>query len=377
MSIFYFIFIAYFLINAFIAWWFFHALKGAGWLRWVVPFIVAGLTLLYPYMFRESGHSMAHVALMKLGAIWAGTFFYTFVLILLIGLGRMLIPSWRNRELSPRYVSATLVIVLSAVITTAGWYNAAHPVIKEVEITIPVSETAPELKGRTLKVAFLSDIHLGRLVSSERFERMIDLIVPQNPDLVVFPGDVLDDHLLLDIPELHRILGKLNPPLGIWGALGNHEYHSGPVEKSLGFLDRMGIRMLVDDWAELGDAMLLVGRNDYSARRLAGNKRSELKDILNRIPMEKRHLPVLLLDHQPQHLEQAEQAGVALQLSGHTHNGQLWPFNYITDALYENARGYSRRGNTQYLVSSGAGTWGPPIRTNSRAEVVIILIRFN
>ena len=89
-----------------------------------------------------------------------------------------------------------------------------------------------------------------------------------------------------------------------------------------------------------------------------------------------KNLPMILMDHQPVHLEEAEKAGMDLQLSGHTHHGQLWPFNFITKKVYELSRGYKKKGDTQYYVSCGVGTWGPPIRTGNRPEIIALTITF-
>ena len=86
--------------------------------------------------------------------------------------------------------------------------------------------------------------------------------------------------------------------------------------------------------------------------------------------------PIILMDHQPYNLEEASSNQVDLQISGHTHNGQLWPFNYLTDAIYEISRGYKKKGNTHIYVSSGVGTWGPPVRTGNRPEIVNIRLNF-
>ncbi|MDR3086447.1 MAG: hypothetical protein LBU45_00600, partial [Azoarcus sp.] len=150
-------------------------------------------------------------------------------------------------------------------------------------------------------------------------------------------------------------------------------------ELSRRLLAQIGIRILIDQWAIVGEApggkILLIGRNDRSAVKFTGLERKTLPEITADVPelaAGAGNYLKILLDHQPFHLEEAEAAGVDLQLSGHTHNGQLFPFNLLVRALYENAYGHSTRGKTHYWVTSGAGTWGPRARTTGRPEIVLI-----
>ena len=118
----------------------------------------------------------------------------------------------------------------------------------------------------------------------------------------------------------------------------------------------------------------VAGHEDLMKNQFAVNKRKGLDEITREL---QRGLPLILMDHQPFLLELAEKNGVDLQLSGHTHHGQLWPFNYITKLVYEKSRGYLQKGNTHYYVSCGVGGWGPPVRTVSRPEIVHIKLNFD
>ena len=131
--------------------------------------------------------------------------------------------------------------------------------------------------------------------------------------------------------------------------------------------------MLRDTSVLVDGRFWIVGREDRDKSRFTGNKRKELAAVM--MPVD-RHAPVILLDHQPFNLEKSEEQGVDLQLSGHTHHGQLWPFNYITNAMYEVSSGYKKKGATHYYVSNGYGTWGPPVRLGNRPEIVQIILKF-
>ncbi|MDR1890315.1 MAG: metallophosphoesterase [Zoogloeaceae bacterium] len=283
---------------------------------------------------------------------------------------------FRRRVIAPerraywRQASCAAIAGAALLLSTVGWVNTQYPVARKVELPAPAG-AAP------LRIAALSDTHLGRLASPEFFARVVDEIEPFSPDIVVFAGDILEyDFDPSDVEATAAVLRRLNPRLGIWGVLGNHEYIGGRVELNKRMLRQIGIRILIDEEVELegkpGEKILLIGRDDLSGERSTRRKRKTLDEIMARTPKTTDAPISILLDHQPWHLEEAESAGISLQFSGHTHDGQLFPLNLIVAALYENAYGHSTRGQTHYWVSSGAGTAGPRVRTSGRAEVVLI-----
>lgn len=166
-------------------------------------------------------------------------------------------------------------------------------------------------------------------------------------------------------------LGQLCPRLGCFAVTGNHEYYAGE-EEAVSYLESAGVRVLRDEAVTIEGRLVIAGRKDRTAGRF-GERRLPLKEILSGIP---EGLPVLLLDHQPRDLREAESAGVDLQLSGHTHNGQLFPFNLVTRHLFEVSQGWKTLGRTTVLVSSGVGTWGPPMRTSAPPEIWLLELRF-
>jgi predicted MPP superfamily phosphohydrolase len=171
--------------------------------------------------------------------------------------------------------------------------------------------------------------------------------------------------------EVVASLRSIKSRYGTFVVLGNHDYYGG-VEHSIHLMERGGLKLLRDEGVKVADAFYLIGRDDREAGRF-GRMRKSL-ETMQMNPGS--NLPVILLDHEPFHLEQAEQAGVDLQLSGHTHHGQIWPFNLMTKAIYDISWGYGRRGHTQYYVSCGVGTWGPPVRLGNRPEIVVIDLFF-
>jgi hypothetical protein len=187
-------------------------------------------------------------------------------------------------------------------------------------------------------------------------------------------GDIVDEDLA---PVIHNDLGrslkKLKAPLGVFAITGNHEYIGG-AEAAVKYLEEHGIRMLRDTSVKISESFWLAGRNDRDSRRFSAKERKGLDKVLEGVDLS---LPVILMDHQPFNLQQVADAGVDFQLSGHTHHGQLWPFNYITNAIYELSWGYKQKGDSHFYVSSGYGGWGPPVRTGNRPEILDIYITFN
>lgn len=219
-----------------------------------------------------------------------------------------------------------------------------------------------------------SDIHLGTLVGRKRLEKIAEAITETRPDLVLFPGDIVDEDLAPVIKEnLGETLRSITAPMGVFGITGNHEYIGG-VDDAVAYLEQHGIRMLRDTCVDLGGGITLCGREDRSSMQFAGKRRKALPELLKDVD---RARPVILMDHQPFDLDSVAHAGVDVQVSGHTHHGQLWPLNYITALVYEQSWGYLQKRNTHFYVSSGVGSWGPPVRLGNRPEIIVLTLHFD
>jgi predicted MPP superfamily phosphohydrolase len=266
----------------------------------------------------------------------------------------------------------TLFITLGLVLVTVtvGFINARNPVIKTLDLHI-----AKKVNGsKTLKIAMASDIHLGTLVGKRRASRLVNMINGLHPDIILLAGDMVDEDLK---PVIRRNLGEtlknLSAPLGVYAITGNHEYIGGAAE-AVAYLSAHNIRFLSDTAILIDNRFYLAGREDHDKFRFTGKQRKPLAEVLKGTDPT---FPILLMDHQPFQLSEPERLGVDLQLSGHTHHGQMWPFNYITNAIYEVSWGYKKKGNTHIYVSCGYGTWGPPMRLGNRPEVVSITLHFD
>lgn len=247
-----------------------------------------------------------------------------------------------------------------------GYYQFRHPRI--VEQQIQIHKEAGNYKS--LKIAGISDLHLGVNIDKHRLKQYVELINAQKPDLILIAGDVVDNNALpLEKEKMWEEFEQLQAPLGVYLCLGNHEYLSG-IQPSLNFLKKTKLHLLVDDFELVDNSLYIIGRDDKQ-----GNpQRKDLKNLLDGIDST---LPLLLLDHEPFHLEEAETNGIDLQLSGHTHNGQMWPGNLLVKQIYELGYGYKQKGTTHYYVSSGLGLWGPQFRIGTQSELIIFNIQFN
>lgn len=310
-----------------------------------------------------------------IGSYWMGAMFYLFLIFSIFDLLRV-INHWTGIlpiTMRGYFSTATLVVLgLVAIILIYGTWNSLHPVVRNYEITLDKKSSSLD----SMRIVMVSDIHLGWIVGIDRIKNMTSIINSLEPDLILLPGDIVDEGVDLEAEqELPEVLQNLHPRLGAFAAMGNHEYISGNADTVTGFLKRAGITVLRDEWVEIADKLYIAGRDDASRSHYSGGRRKDLSGLLE--DMDKEKLPIILMDHEPFNLNEPEKAGVDLQVSGHTHLGQIYPNNYITNAVYENDWGYLRKGSLQTIVSCGFGTWGPPIRIGNRPEVVNILVKFS
>ena len=366
------------IINCWISWWLWRALCGTGWLRFVLCTLVLALGAAFPLLYKGHGDTLAHMWLLRAGAFWMGVAFYVFVLVVLAdiwGLGARLLGS--APPVAPRWGAVLLVLGIPLLLGVGSWFNAAFPVLQQYDITVRVQAPVPDsLARKPLKFGVITDMHLGRLITAGRLARAMELLAPEKPDAIFYVGDIIDDHIKLDAEATAAALALTQPPLGHWAVPGNHEYISGSIDKSMDFLRRVGMQVLRDQWAVVEDSFVLAGRDDLSKPGFTGTQRASLSDILADLPQRYRHLPLVVLDHQPAALAEARQAGAVLELSGHTHHGQLWPFNFVVERRYINPLGLLTLGNFHSIVSAGTGTWGPPLRNTGRAQVLLVTVHF-
>lgn len=310
------------------------------------------------------------------GSYWLAAMVYFLLAVLVIDLIRLadyIIPFFsKNFTNHLPEIRKYLFYTITAVIGTLliyGHFNARRPVVSELNLNIPKLNSDYD----ELLAVLVSDIHLGTVLAKKRLNHIINKINQLKPDIVLLAGDVIDEDLQ---PVIRKDLGSelesLNPRLGVYAVTGNHEYIGG-IDPAVQYIESHGVKMIRDSVVLIDNNFYLVGREDRDRQRFSGKPRKNLADILTGI---NKDLPLILMDHQPFTLDESLQNGADLHLSGHTHNGQIWPLNYIIDAIYEVGWGYKNKSGMHVYVSSGVGTWGPPVRIGTKPEIVKIRLRF-
>jgi predicted MPP superfamily phosphohydrolase len=215
----------------------------------------------------------------------------------------------------------------------------------------------------------VSDLHLGNLLGRGWLARLATQITTLRPDLVVLVGDIIEGHERQMEPLL-PVLRQIRAPLGVWAVTGNHEFYAG-YEQSVSLLEQAGYGVLCDKAVALAPGLVLAGVDDLTARRQFNrNGEAITRALAGRPPG-----ATILLSHTPWQAEVAARAGAGLMLSGHTHNGQIWPFNYLVRLSYRLLGGRYQVGDMTLLVGRGTGTWGPRMRLWQRSEILRITVR--
>lgn len=260
---------------------------------------------------------------------------------------------------------ATATLVVTAVGTVVyGTVEAAHP--RVVHTTVPLPSLPSGFDG--LRVALVTDLHVGPARGAGFVRSVVDQVNAQHPDLIVLGGDLADGTVELVGDDLAP-LADLRAPLGVYGVSGNHEYYSDVAANWLDHWETLGVRTLRNAHVPLtrgGDEIALAGVYDYTA---PDPDAADLPAALAGVPDD---TFVLLVAHQPRHVLEARDLGVDLQLSGHTHGGQMWPLGALVSLANPTVTGLDRFGDTTIYTSFGAGAWGPPVRVAAPPEISIL-----
>ncbi|HZY25881.1 MAG TPA: metallophosphoesterase, partial [Bacteroidales bacterium] len=265
--------------------------------------------------------------------------------------------------------SFIIIISTSALLIIGGFINAIIPFTREYNITI--NKSAGQVK--TLRIAAVSDIHLGSIIRKRSLKKMSGIIKDLKPDLVLLLGDIVDGEIgPVMRGDLLQYFSYPDCKDGLYAITGNHEFIGG-ASRTIPYIESKGIRILKDEMVTLPGGIQLIGRLDKDSYRFYRKERLSLGELMSQADTTR---PVILLDHQPFHLDETAKYGIDLQLSGHTHNGQMWPLNHVTAMIYELSTGYLKKRNTNFIVSSGYGLWGPRVRSGSRSEVLLINLTF-
>ena len=261
----------------------------------------------------------------------------------------------------------TLAILFSFAVVIYGYFEALH--IRTEHVTVKTSKI-PEKIGR-FRVVQISDVHLGLIVGRSRLKRILRQVKDARPDILVSTGDLVDGQMD-DLEALTDMFQNIPAKYGKFAITGNHEFYAG-LDRALAFTEKAGFTMLRGEGITVSNLLNVAGVDDPARKRYGPDRAASEKALLEKMPREKF---TLFLKHQP--VINSESLGMFdLQLSGHTHKGQIFPFNLATKLYYRMHTGLTKvNGNALLYVSRGSGTWGPPVRFLSSPEVTVIDITY-
>lgn len=283
-------------------------------------------------------------------------------------------------------ITGAVCAVIVLAVSIYGMINARTIRMTRYEVTI--DKPCEGLK-QPLRIALVADLHLGYNISNGSMKTMVEKINAENPDLVVIAGDVFDNQYeaLEDPEELAQILSGLQSRYGVYACYGNHDIEE-PILAGFTFaskekkqsdprmdalLKKADIKLLRDEGVLIDDLFYVYGRPDYERPGRGIEVRRTPAEITADMDTSK---PILVIDHEPRELQELADAGVDLDLSGHTHDGQVFPANIITDLKWENSCGYLKKDNMHSIVTSGIGVFGPFMRVGTKSEICIIDVNF-
>jgi uncharacterized protein len=331
-------------------------IPGTLWIKLVLSFLSVSFVTASLLAFRYTNAAVR--AFYRIAAVWLGfltfLFFATVFSWISFGVARVAGLDVSFHRIVEWLFGAAILAGLY------GVFNASWTRITRT--TIQLANLPPAWRGR--RAALISDLHLGHVRNGSFLRRMVAKILKEEPDAIFIAGDLYDG-TTIDVRRAAEPLNALVAPHGVYFVAGNHEQF-GDESKYLHAIKAAGVRVLIDEKVEV-DGLQIVGV-PYRNAAQGGHFTSVLQGI--RLD---RNRASILLTHAPDHPEIAEAAGVSLQLSGHTHLGQFIPWSWMARRIYRQfVYGLSRIGKMQVFTSSGAGTWGPPLRLGSKSEIVVL-----
>lgn len=315
--------------------------------------------------FETFAYLTAHV-----GFIWMGIIFLCFIYGVLIDLYRLLIftagtvlkKNVDRLRPSPKF-AFFIPLLISMVISSYGYFEAMD--VKTERLTIRSVKIPPEA-GR-IKIVQISDVHLGHIIREARLKKILDKVKHEEPDMLICTGDLVDG-LRSDLNDLSNLFNEIKPKYGKFAITGNHEYYAG-LEQSLEFIDRSGFRILRGEGLTINNIINIAGVDDHAGISSGSTNSAYEKEMLSKLPIDKF---TLFLKHRPL-IDEDLDGLFDLQLSGHTHKGQIFPFNFFVGRFFPFISGYHQiTDRSSIYINRGSGTWGPPIRFLSLPEVTVI-----
>jgi len=334
-------------------------------------FIYLLLVAFYPLVGRRSTGEMSSVmkALTTFSGYILPFYLYLFIslllfdLFLLLNLKARILSGETRKSFSFRSFTLSAMIILSVAVVIGGVINLNTIRISKYEVEVPRKNA----KSDHLRIAFVADFHIQQNTSIQYVEQFVRKVNALQPDILLYGGDIVEGDRENETSEaVESTLRNITTKYGAFGVVGNHEFYGGQEQGT--FFRRSGIILLCDTIVRIDSSFYLAGRYDQHFVH-----RKTISEILG---SDTPDLPVILMDHRPTQLQEVSQTAVDVQFSGHTHNGQLFPLNYILSRMYEMSWGYRRIRNTHFFVTSGLRLWGPPVKTAGKSEIMLVDIHF-
>lgn len=386
----------YVVVNVYILYWIIHWLTACHGifrkkiLRVAVCFLysVIALSILVGF-FGLPGEAKRTVKL--LGNYWLGILEYTVIVVGIACLIRRILLIWSridSKKLGRRRVrimSGAICFCIIVGLASYGMIHARHIYRTPYEVT--VEKSAGDIKN--LKIVLVSDIHMGYNIGVDHVSRMVDMINDEDADLVVIAGDLFDNEYdaLEDDEKLIELFRSIKSRYGVYACYGNHDVNEkvlagftfGGGSKKVSdprmdtFMEMARIKLLRDETVLVADSFYLCGRADSQKPGRGIEERKTPEELFEGLDMDK---PVIVIDHEPSELQELADAGADVDLGGHTHDGQIFPVNILTDIIWENSYGYLKKDGMHSIVSSGVGVFGPNMRVGTIAEICPVTIHF-
>jgi predicted MPP superfamily phosphohydrolase len=309
--------------------------------------------------------------------VWMGLMVFLFFLLIGADIVRLAMYVGRGGgPIDPERRTLMLRVLGGGVAAASGILGAIamRSALKQVELRnleIKLARLPPKLDGFT--IVQLTDVHMGPTLHKPFLDDVVARTNALQPDVIAITGDLVDGSVE-QLREMVAPIGQLKARHGVYFVTGNHEYYSG-VEEWIDELGRLGVKVLRNERVSVGDgehSFDLAGIDDHSSRGFA---RGHGPDLARALEGRDDSRELVLLAHQPRAIDEAERHGVGLQLSGHTHGGQIWPWNFLVKLQQPYVAGLARQGKTQLYVSRGTGYWGPPMRLGAPAEITRVVLR--
>nr|WP_302025180.1 metallophosphoesterase [uncultured Blautia sp.] len=356
-----------------------------------VIYTLIALTPLTGFLIRKP--AFLHRILKITSNYFLGIFMYILMVLFSIDVVRLILKyavhaSWIQSRIVFAAVGACCICIV-IIISFSGIYHAKH--IKVTPYKITVDKSAPDMDS--LKIVLLADTHFGYNSGAVHAQEIVDKINEQQPDLVCIAGDIFDNEYdaVREPEKISEILRTIRSKYGVYACWGNHDLnepilagftfkHKKEDSKQLKdprmkrFLQNSNIQLLEDEAVLIDNSFYVVGRKDASLIEKIEEKRKTPAQLTQKLDKDK---TIIVIDHQPKGLQDIADAGVDLDLCGHTHDGQTFPGNFTVKFLWENPCGYLQKGSMHNIVTSGSGVWGPAMRVGTDSEICTINLTFS